>query len=169
MRLTNAICSTAATNKIDGESIDAHVRVLRTLAKTCNFCTCLQDSLIRDRIFLAVLEGDTRKRLLRQTLKTEVNSRKSKRPEEEPKDKNSKPTDRKYPNRKHQNGRKPANNKPYEFCGRKHRKGRANCSAWGRTCGSCSKKNHFASQCSAKKKHTKSKKMKRANKNSFIV
>lgn len=71
MRLTNAICSTAATNKIDGEPIDAHVRVLRTLAKTCNFCTCLQDSLIRDRIFLAVLEGDTRKRLLRQTLKTD--------------------------------------------------------------------------------------------------
>lgn len=85
MRLTNAICSTAATNKIDGEPIDAHVRVLRTLAKTCNFCTCLQDSLIRDRIFLAVLEGDTRKRLLRQTLKTEVNSRKSKRQRKNPK------------------------------------------------------------------------------------
>ena len=32
------------------ESIDAYVTVLRNLAKSCNFCDCMRDSLIRDRI-----------------------------------------------------------------------------------------------------------------------
>ena len=51
----------------EGESIDAYVGALRTLAQRCNFCTCLHDSLIRDRIVLGVRESETRKRLLRQT------------------------------------------------------------------------------------------------------
>ena len=37
---------------------------LRTLAQTSGFCNCLQDSLIRDRIFLGVADAYTRKRLL---------------------------------------------------------------------------------------------------------
>ena len=32
------------------ESIDAYVTVLRNLAQSCNFCDCMRDSLIRDRI-----------------------------------------------------------------------------------------------------------------------
>ena len=51
----------------EGESINAYVGELRTLAQTCNFCPCLHDSLIRDRIVLGVRAADTRKRLLRQT------------------------------------------------------------------------------------------------------
>ena len=42
----------------EGEAIDAYVGQLRTLAQSCNFCTCLNDTLIRD--------GVTRKWLLRQ-------------------------------------------------------------------------------------------------------
>ena len=34
----------------DNESIDQYVTVLRKLAQTCNFCNCLHDSLIRDRL-----------------------------------------------------------------------------------------------------------------------
>ena len=42
-----------------------------------------------------------------------------------------------------------------DFCGRKQTRGRANCAAWGRVCGACGKKNHFASQCKAREKaHT---------------
>lgn len=54
-------------NQKDGESIDTYVGELRTLAQSCNFCTCLHDSLIRDRIVLGIRGGDTRKRLLHQT------------------------------------------------------------------------------------------------------
>ena len=42
--------------------------------------------------------------------------------------------------------------KPCDFCGRKHRRGRANCATWGCVCGACGKKNHFASHWKAKEK-----------------
>ena len=50
----------------EGESIDTYVGELRTLAQSCNFCTCLHDTLIRDRIVLGLRDRGTRKRLLRQ-------------------------------------------------------------------------------------------------------
>jgi len=53
MRLMNATCT--------------YVGELRTLAQLCNFCTCLHDSLIRDRIVLGIHGANTRKRLLHQT------------------------------------------------------------------------------------------------------
>lgn len=51
----------------EGKSIDAYVGTLRTLGQTCNFCTCLHDSLMRDRIVLGVRESETGKCLLCQT------------------------------------------------------------------------------------------------------
>ena len=50
----------------EGEVIDVYVGELRTLAKPCNFCTCLNDTLIPDRIVLGIRDGGTRKQLLRQ-------------------------------------------------------------------------------------------------------
>ena len=41
-------------NQEEQESIDAYVTVLRNLAKSCNFCVCMRDSLIKDRIVLGV-------------------------------------------------------------------------------------------------------------------
>ena len=54
-------------NQKKGESIDTYVGELRTLAQSCNFCTYLHDSLIRDRIVLGIRGADTCKCLLRQT------------------------------------------------------------------------------------------------------
>ena len=39
-------------DKLPTKSVDCFVAELKTLAKTCNFCDCLRDSLIRDRIVL---------------------------------------------------------------------------------------------------------------------
>lgn len=50
----------------EGEPIDSYVAELRTLAQSCNFCTCLQDSLIRHCIVLGIRDGKTPKRLLLQ-------------------------------------------------------------------------------------------------------
>ena len=36
-----------------GETIDSYITLLRNSAKSCNFCECLHDSLLRDRIVLA--------------------------------------------------------------------------------------------------------------------
>lgn len=52
-------------NQEADESIDAYVAALRKLAQTCNFCTCLHDSIIRDRIVLGVRSKQMRKRLLK--------------------------------------------------------------------------------------------------------
>lgn len=41
-------------NRSPEESIDSCIATLRTLAQTCNFCECLRDTLIRDRILLGV-------------------------------------------------------------------------------------------------------------------
>ena len=46
------------------ESIDAYVTVLHNLAKSCNFCDCMRDSLLRDHIVLGVNNNATRKKLL---------------------------------------------------------------------------------------------------------
>ena len=48
------------------ESIDAYVTVLPKLAQTYNFCACLHDSVIRDRIVLGVRSKQLRKRLLQE-------------------------------------------------------------------------------------------------------
>ena len=41
-------------HKLPTETVDNFVAELKTLAKTCNFCDCLRDSLIRDRIVLGI-------------------------------------------------------------------------------------------------------------------
>ena len=41
-------------DKLQGESIDSYVSEQKTLAKTCKFCNCLRDSLIRDRLVLGI-------------------------------------------------------------------------------------------------------------------
>ena len=51
-------------NQGEDESIDRYAAILRTLARTCNFCDCLKDSLIRDRIAFGVNSDQTRKKLL---------------------------------------------------------------------------------------------------------
>ena len=52
-------------DKLPTESVDCFVAELKTLAKTCNFCDCLRDSLIRDRIMLGIKDEQTTKKLLK--------------------------------------------------------------------------------------------------------
>ena len=51
-------------DKLPTESVDNFVAELKTLEKTCNFCECLRDSLIRDRIVLGIKNEQTTKKLL---------------------------------------------------------------------------------------------------------
>ena len=51
--------------KLPTESVDSFVAELRILAKTCNFCDCLQDGLIPDRIVLGIKNRQTTKKWLR--------------------------------------------------------------------------------------------------------
>ena len=53
-------------NQSPNETFDAYVAALRTLSQTCNFCECIRESLIRDRIVLGIQNLQTRKRLLQE-------------------------------------------------------------------------------------------------------
>ena len=52
-------------DKLPTESVDCLVAELKTVAKTCNFCDCLRDSLIRDHIGFGIKDEQTTKKLLR--------------------------------------------------------------------------------------------------------
>ena len=161
-----------------GESMDAYVGELRTLAQSCNFCTCLRDTLIRYRIVLGIRDGGTRKRLLcqgklmlqkgieiaksdevsntqlnmDQTTPEDVHKVNQRYPPKKPEHKYPEQPGRNNPKRKPNDDKMSTSNKRCDFCGRKHCRGRANCATWGRVCVACGKKNHFTSQCKAKEK-----------------
>ena len=48
-------------NQKEDESIEAYVGELRALARSCNFCTCLHDTLICDWIVLGLCNPKNRK------------------------------------------------------------------------------------------------------------
>jgi hypothetical protein len=47
-----------------GESFEKFLGSTRTLAQTCNFCKCMYESLIRDKILIGIVEQETRRKLL---------------------------------------------------------------------------------------------------------
>lgn len=155
-------------NQQENESVSAYVTEIRYLAKTCNFCACLHDSLIRDRIVLGIRDNDTRKRLLQkrkltlaecidmclanEATKSQLKALDKQDPEQMIHE--LRQTQRSKPQRykqKPDNDRKPTG-KPQKcrFCGQSHKPGRKQCPAWGKFCSDCGIKNHFAEVCQQK-------------------
>ena len=154
-------------NQEENESIDVYVTALRTLAKTCNFCDCMQDTIIRDRIVLGIRDKQTRKRLLQErklTLKKCIDLCKSseatnaqlktisgaqsgqtedvhsvKDKHQKRRDDRSKKIREREPETK--------SRKTCKFCGRAHRFEKGKCPAWGAKCTKCGGRNHFEAQC----------------------
>ncbi len=50
----------------EGETIEQYITALRTLAQSCNFCTCLEKTLLRDRVVLGIRDNSVRKKLLQE-------------------------------------------------------------------------------------------------------
>ncbi|KAK3732969.1 hypothetical protein RRG08_002577 [Elysia crispata] len=155
-------------NQGEHESIDQFVTALKTLAATCNFCDCMKDSLLRDRLVTDVFIGDTRKRLLEQrklTLSAAVDicraleASKSQLKEMEPsvsqateslnkvafKVKGSRPEKSSF------------TKSTCKFCGGDHPFVKSKCPAYGRNCGNCGGRDHFAKVCKTKGPRTKRK------------
>ena len=154
-------------NQESDESIDVYVAALRKLAQTCNFCECLQDTLIRDRIVLGVKSKQLRKRLLQERKLTlskcvdicrsseattsqlqaisgtdnEENNRLKQRDSRfntSQRNKAEKFEAEKFPHR---------NSKQCKFCGGEHVLKKEKCPAWGSKCSNCGGENHFAKVC----------------------
>ena len=154
-------------NQEENESIDAYVTALCTLAKTCNFCDCMCDSILRDQIVLGVRDKHTRKRLLQERkldLKkcidicrsTEArNSQLKTISVAQSKDAHGVKDKQQLPKRHFDRSKKNRTleeklGKTCKFCGQIHVFERGKCPAWGATCAKCKGRNHFASKCNSK-------------------
>ena len=159
-------------NQGPDETIDAYIAALRSLAKTCGFCDCLRESLLRDRIVLGVHNNNMRKRLLQERkldLKKCVDlCRSSEAARSQLKNisgasgsDNTHDVNKLYDHSKY--GRKPAGKQHYDrnvrgdapkkqaykcrFCGRNHPMQKELCPAWNKRCQACNGRNHFAAVC----------------------
>ena len=141
----------------EDESIDHYVSTLRTLAKTCNFCQCLHDSLLRDRIVLGVKEPALRKKLLQEgklTLEKAIDICKSGETTAQhlkdlaaAKDPNADEVHTLKHRSEKKLRRDPKGVKKCKYCGGTHELKREICPAYGKTCGKCGRSNHFAKIC----------------------
>ena len=146
-----------------GETIDAYVTELKIQAKNCEF-GALCDELIRDRIVVGIRDDAVRSRLLRETeldLQKTVDICRASEQEEKEKIQLVKTSSEKKEKiqlvktfeakrtgqqRDNQNkkGKSTVNCK---YCGLSHERDKEKCPAWGKTCRSCGKKNHYAKVC----------------------
>ena len=153
-------------NQKPDESIDAYLTCLRTLAQSCNFCDCMRDTLIRDRIVLGVNNTATRKKLLQQrklTLKSCIDicrSMESASSHFKVIAEASNKTEDVHavnvrPKPKARTVRKPKNDRNVhtqqavkcKFCDGSHPLQKDKCPAWGQKCRKCGGRNHYAKCC----------------------
>jgi len=155
-------------NQTNDESIDAYVTCLRNLAQTCNFCDCLKDTLLRDRIVFGVNNNATRKKLLQErkltlskcidicrsaeTTNTQLRVISDSKLEEihsmSSKGKSRENSVRRQNYDKHdKNVHTQRSTNKCKFCAGSHPLQKEKCPAWGQTCRNCGGRNHFAKCC----------------------
>ena len=144
----------------EDESIDHYVSALRTLAKSCNFCQCLHDSLLCERIVFGVKEPTLRKKLLQERQLTQENAidicKSGQTTAQHLKDLATATDQNEIHALKHHKEKKPRlpkdsrdskGAKRCKYWGGNHELKREKCPAYGKTCGKCGKSNHFAKVC----------------------
>lgn len=153
----------------EGETVDHYITSLKMLAKSCNFCNCLADSLLRDRIVLGIRSSTAKKRLLQERnldLNRCIDICKSQEASEtqlramgsetihatkatrRPKQERTKlPFGYERSKQKVSCATPTATPNRCKFCTKPHPLRKEACPAWGRTCNLCKRKNHFAAKC----------------------
>ncbi|MCP3892424.1 MAG: hypothetical protein GY702_26655 [Desulfobulbaceae bacterium] len=152
--------------QLTSENIETYVTELKMLATNCNFCACMYDSLLRDRVVIGILCSDTRKRLL-QTKNLTLQSALDICRADEATANRMKNIDRPSHEDVHQmraKGKRHQSSKSthkYEkhvssirdckFCGKRHEMSKEKCPAYGQICSKCKGQNHLATKCTNKK------------------
>ena len=148
--------------RLSTETVDNFVAELKTLAKTCNFCNSLRNSLIRDRIVLGIKNEQTTKKLPRMrdlTLNKCVDVCRSKevtamqmKSLAEPVDSVNQVKSKRTKPDKPSDVKSSLESKKIscKICGYDHPLVKRKCPVWGKTCKRCNGKNHFAKKCSKK-------------------
>lgn len=145
-----------------GESAEAYISALRDMANTCNFCNCLKDSLIRDRLVVGIRDNATRKRLLQKRnlgLAGAVDICKGAEATQlqlegmgASASVSAVKSDWKLKGKKstHTGSKSMGPEFPTQqckFCAKNHVMRKEKCPAWGKTCSKCNKRNHFSVCC----------------------
>ena len=150
-----------------------NVNALRALAETCEFQT-LKDNLIHDRIVCGVRDNVVRRKLLQESSLTLTKcvdicraaeaataQIKEMAPSQQPTEVDfvSKSKRENFKKSKAIKGKEKFLKNPRvdecKFCGRQHERKREKCPAYGQTCSSCGKSNHFAVKCGIKSHDSK--------------
>ena len=149
------------------ESFDSFVTALHNLARTCNFCECLYDSLIRDQIVIGIRDQRTRQRLLQERklkLKKCIDiCRSSESATTQMKAITTTTTNEvhkvkieeahgnrgKFQQRSRYDRNASTGNKTIRcfFCAENHPAQKEKCPAWGEICTHCGGRNHFSKAC----------------------
>ena len=159
------------------ESFDSYLAEIRNMAKLCNFCDCLSDSLIKDRIVMGVYDAGTRKHLLQKrqlALQAATDICRSDEAATAQMKSISDSAEIHLITKSHSGGADKKNsawkpgisrghrtmqrrqNATYsdgdvtrtcKLCGRIHPQKKDCCPAWGRTCRRCAGRNHFSNCC----------------------
>ena len=142
----------------EGEPVDAFISDLRDLVKTCGFCNECLPAMIMDRIVLGVNDSKVQTELLKcrdltleqcidicKASESALAQNRVMRPNEQI----HKVTieKRKAFNPKKKQMRQPGDIRTCKFCGENHKMKKELCPAYGKTCGKCGLKNHYAAQC----------------------
>ena len=138
------------------ESVELYISALKDLIRSCNFCDCMRDSLMRDRIVLGICDNSTRKMLLQRrniSLKDAVDICRGSEVTKQQMTSIStnatvyvtKPQHIKKHVRKGQDNMMPL--LQCKFCGKQHARKKELCPAWQKLFSKCHKQNHFAVCC----------------------
>ena len=138
----------------EAETFESFLTALRSLIKTCRYCDNCIESVLRDRIVLGIRDAQTQQLLLRErglTLAKTIDICKT----AEAATAQSKAYRAETVNKVQTTKQKPhkrtalmrTNVQPCKFCGTQHVLVKEKCPAWGKTCKSCFKRNHFAKMC----------------------
>ena len=144
-----------------GEAVDAFVTALRNLAKNCNLCECMRESLLRDRVIMGILDSDLRKRILQvpdltinlcidmcrayEATKNRMRYMEGSSQVEVHTVKHTRPSA--HSTKGKMRGRQLRKEVKCRFCGKKHEMTKEACPAWGKLCSKCNGRNHFAIAC----------------------
>ena len=165
-------------NQEGGESVDQYVTVLRTMSKSCGFCSCMKDKLLMDRILLGVRDDRMRERMMAtqdldltkaidicKAVEATTTQMKAMKKEElvhrvsrknfSKKPRNQQKGASKPKQKETEKGKVDSEPKKCKFCCRLHPLRKEKCPAWGQTCSACHSKNHFkvSKVCRANKVH----------------
>ncbi|GFR97874.1 hypothetical protein ElyMa_002756100 [Elysia marginata] len=144
-------------NQLSEETTDQFITALKTLSSTCNFCDCMKESLLRDRLVTGIRNPETRKKLLERrklALQDAIDiCRATESSASQIKEMDHRQTSSDTINKIVKQPSRPFKVRPTsaqatcKFCGGQHQFLKSKCPAYGKVCSKCGGRNHFAKVC----------------------